>query len=297
MNDIRHILENDSRPSGLVKNMDRSEYDGIPRLNGSSLSKGLMPGSDVDIRAVRDSFGKNVVYSAAKQDQLDCGTLGHIALIQPQRLVTDVAIWTGKIRSGNAWSDFQHTHAGKLIVREDDYNEVMADVQQLRSRETVAKYVRDVDAEVAVFANEDGLFPQIFCKGLIDIIDVDKKRIVDVKFTEAGIAEHKIKKTMRDLWYREKMALYRRWVAMATKTDKNDWKCWNLFLSRSGSLGIHEVPYTTAALEWGEARMLNVMVKVSKCLKSGEWPMLELESFADVAMFEMDDEIEVGDGN
>lgn len=292
MNDIRHILAPDSYKSGLVKNMDREEYDSIIRLNVSTLATGLMPGSDIDARAVRDNFGKKKVFSAAKQDQLDCGTLGHIALIQPERIATHVAIWEGKIRSGNTWAEFQQKHQGQLIIRKDDHDAVMQDVQQLRSRETVAKYVRDVDAEVAVLAVEDGLFPQIYCKGLVDIIDLPKKRIIDLKFTEAGIDEHSIHGTMRRLWYREKMAMYRRWVAMATNTDKNDWKCWNLFLSRSGSLGIHEVPYTTAALEWGEARMLNVMAKVSECLASGDWPMLELESFADVAMFELDDEIE-----
>lgn len=293
MADISDILKPDSYKIGLVKNMDRDEYDGIRRLNGSSLAKGLMPGPDIDVRGVRDNFGRKVVYSAAKQDQLDCGTLGHLALIQPERIATDVAIWTGKIRSGNVWAEFQNQNAGKLIIREDDYDEVMADVQQLRSRDSVVKHVRDVDAEVAVFCTEQGVMSNLFCKGLIDIIDVPKKRIVDVKFTEAGIAEHKIKKTMRDLWYREKMALYRRWVAIATGTDKNDWKCWNLFLSRSGSLGVHEVPYTTAALEWGEARILKVMFKVAECLATGDWPMLELESFADVAPFEMEDGDEV----
>lgn len=289
---IADVLKPDAYKSGLVKNMDRAVYDTIRRLNCSSLANGLMPGNDIDVRAVRDGFGVSRTFTPAHQDQLDCGTLGHMALIQPERIATDVAIWTGKNRSGGAWEEFQATNAAKLIVRQADYQSVMHDVQQLRSRDSVSQFVRDVDAEVAVFATEEGLMSNIHCKGLIDIIDVPKRRIIDVKFTEAGIDERSIHGTMRRLWYREKAAMYRRWVAMATNTDKNDWKVWNLFLSRSGSLGVHVVPYTTMALEWGEARMTKVLFEVAACLLSGEWPMLELESFADVAQFEMDDEIE-----
>lgn len=294
MSDIANILKPDGRESGLVKDMRRDEYMGIERLNPSTLAQGLMPGLAIDVRAVRDSFGVQQTFTTAKQDQLDCGTLGHMALIQPERIATDVAVWTGKIRSGGAWEEFQQQHQGELIMRQGDYASVMHSVQQLRARDSVSRFVRDVDAEVAVLVTENGMLSNIHGKGLVDIIDIPRRRIVDVKFTEAGIDEHSIQGTMRRLWYREKMAMYRRWVAMATKTDKESWQCWNLFLSLSGSLGVHVVPYTTAALEWGEARMMRVLGSTAECLLSGEWPMLELESFADVAIFELSDEIEVG---
>lgn len=288
MSDISDVLKPDSYKTGLVKNMDRDEYDSIRRLNGSCLAQGLMPGNDIDVRAVRDSYGISRTFTPAKQDQLDCGTLGHMALIQPERIATDVAIWTGKIRSGGAWEEFQTANANKLIVRQSDYQSVMHDVQQLRSRESVAKLIRDVDAEVAVFASEPAIMGTIYEKGLLDIVSLNKQEIVDVKFTEAGISEYKIHKTMRDLFYREKMAHYRRLVAKATGTKPSEWKCKNLFLSRSGSLGVHVVEYTTMALEWAEKRMMNVMLKVAECLSTGDWPMLEINSFAEIAPFEME---------
>ena len=65
--------------SGMRPNMPRLEYDAIRRLNASSLCAGLIGVRDIDVRAIRDGFGVQRTFTTAKQDQLDCGTLGLLA--------------------------------------------------------------------------------------------------------------------------------------------------------------------------------------------------------------------------
>lgn len=293
--DIRDVLTRDDR-HGIVVNHPRVDYMGIARLNPSSLAAGLLGVREIDPRAIRDAYQRqNEIEPPSRKDRMDRGTLAHLALLQPERLASDVAVWGGERRAGAAWDNFEDENDGKLIIRNEDYQSTMAAVNQMRSQKMVAQLLCDVEPEVAVFTQEGyGLVDTpIYCKGQLDAVCRARKVIVDIKTTEAGIDERSVQRTIREFHYREKMALYREWFASETKTSRDEWSCYNLFLGIGDRLGIRAVKFTTGAMEFGLFRMQAALTEVATCLAADSWPMFAKEDVMDVAVWECAEEGEV----
>lgn len=274
----------------IVVNMPRGKYRRNPGLNPSSLAAGLMTGGEIDPRAIRDAYEQvKTSRAAAAQDRMDRGTLAHLALLQPERLASDVAVWNGATRRGGAWDTFEAENVGKLIVRIDDYESVMAAVNQMRSQPIVADLLVDAEPEVAMFVGVESHGLTLQCRGQVDIVRrSDMKRIVDIKTTEAGIDQRSCERTIRDLYYREKMALYRKWIADLDGSDPEEWQCWNLFLSLGDRIGVRAMKFTTGALEFGEERMKHAIAETARCLASGRWPMFAKYDDMDVTLWEIE---------
>jgi hypothetical protein len=227
--------------------------------------------------------------TAATQDAMDRGTLAHLALLQPDRLSEDVAVWHGGRRQGGEWDAFTAENAGKLILKADDHRETMRIVNALRPDDLVASKLREVSPEVAMFTVEDG----IDCKGQVDAIHVGRFEIVDIKTTSTELSQRATESTIRRFNYREKMALYRRWVARLTQSDIDQWRCYNLFLGIGSHVGVRLVQLSSAALEWGEARMMNAVGKYGECRRLKDWPTFSRSDIVSVAEWEIGHEEEM----
>lgn len=298
---ISEIITDNPRRE-LVANIPRSEYRKMAGLNPSSLASGLMSDWDVDPRSIRDAYeGVELVRTAATQDRMDRGSLAHLALLQPERLVSDLAVWHGGRRSGLDWHKFEDENKDRLVVTAADFSSTMESVNKLRSVPIVAELLCDIEPEVAVFSglNIDGLTIQV--RGQVDAVRrADILRIVDIKTTEAGIDQKSCERTATQFYYREKMAMYRDWVAAETQTDPEEWRCYNLFLSLGDRPGVRAMQFTTASLEWGRYRMQKALASVAECLRSKAWPVFAKSDFIDVKPWEIenepDEEIDYGNG-
>lgn len=278
----------DAPLSEYVVNMPRGMYRHKPGLNPSSLAAGLMDGGEIDPRAIRDAYeGEDRTRAAAAQDRMDRGTLAHLALLQPERLAADVAVWSGDTRRGAVWDDFRTRNEGKLIVRSDDYESVMESVNAMRAQPIVSELLCDISPEVAMFVPVYAAGLTLQGRGQVDAVNFAEKVIVDIKTTEAGIDQRSCERTIRDLHYREKMALYRRWLAELTDTDPEQWRCWNLFLSLGGRIGIRAMQFTPFSLEFGDMRMDAAINAAAECLATGKWPMFAKKDLMSVAPWEM----------
>lgn len=286
----------------LVANMPRSEYRKLSGLNPSSLAAGLMSDWDVDPRSIRDAYeGVEIVRTAATQDRMDRGSLAHLALLQPERLASDLAVWHGGRRSGSEWHKFEDENRNRLVVTADDFSSTMEAVNKLRSVPIVAELLCDIEPEVAVLTGLtiDGITIQV--RGQVDAVRrADILRIVDIKTTEAGIDQESCFQTAKKFHYREKMALYRDWVAAETGTDPEEWRCYNLFLSLGDRPGVRAMKFTTSALEWGRYRMQKALAAVAECLQAKVWPVFAKSDFIDVKPWEIenepDEDIDYGNG-
>ena len=269
----------------------RDEYKRYSGLNPSSLAAGLMGTTDVNPGAVKLAWeSPDRERTQASQDSLDCGTLAHLAVLQPELIADDVAVWKGDRRAGAEWDRFEDENVGNLIVRHRDYTRVMQAVNVMRSLPEVASKLVGIQAEVAMFVSESANGLVLECKGQVDAVNVAKRVIVDLKTTEAGIDQRSCEQTIRRFHYREKMALYRRWMAMCTATHADEWKCYNVFMSLTPPYGVRVIKFTSAALEWGEYRMQSAIDAVAECLVADEFPVYCRESVMSVEMYESDDE-------
>lgn len=274
----------------LINDMNRTEYRSKPGLNPSSIAAGLIGTDDYDPRMTRDAMQQvDRDRTSAAQDAMDRGTLAHLALLQPERLTEDVAVWHGGRRQGCEWDSFATENSGKLIIKADDHTATMRTVNQLRSLESVSKYLRDISPEVAMFTDEG----PTSCKGQVDAVNYRVRLIVDIKTTNTELSQRGTESTIRRFCYREKMALYRRWIARETDTDPDEWQCYNLFLGIGSHIGARLVRLSSAALEWGEARMLNAVGKYAECVACDRWPVFERSDIVSVAEWEIGREEEM----
>ena len=280
-------------PHGKLCQLDWKTYKGMPAINPSSLAAGLRGHNDVDVRAIHAAMtGERKEPAQASQDRMDRGSLLHMALLQPERLATDVAVWRGKIRKGAEWDAFEHDNDGKLILRGEDFDKVMAVYNEVRNHPMCGGKLAGCAAEVAMILEDCGEQ----CRGQVDAVDLKNRRIIDVKTTDSGVSQDSCQRTIRSLHYREKMALYRRWIAKVTQTPVNSWRCWNLFISMDETTpAIGFVRMTDEALEWGEMVMINALQKYSEAKQSGAFPIFAMDYFVEVKSWEIhgDEEVEI----
>jgi hypothetical protein len=290
--DIKSILLPKPERGRYETNVMRDQYHAIPRLNPSSLASGLMGWRECNPAAIRMAWEKpdSEPRAASSQDRLDRGTLAHLLVLQPELLMERVAIWTGGRRASAEWDQFESENDGKLIIKSTDYADVSTAVNEMRSEPMVANIIRGIEAEVALYGVESCGGVHIATKGQVDGVHLNRRVIVDLKTTEAGIDQHSVERTIRTFHYREKMASYRRLIANATGTQTDDWRCYNLFMSLTPPYGVRLIKFTTWALDWGQERMLDATQAVAKCLAADEWPMYCVEGVMDVAEFETEDE-------
>lgn len=283
---IRDILIDDGL-RGIVRDMPREKYHDLAKMNASSLKPGLIDAFEVDPSLIRAAYeGTRTDPSASLQDAYDRGTLTHVLIFEPEKIIDKVTVWKGSRRAGAAWEDFDSHNSGKLIMREADVREVQRTVRELRRVPQVAALLnRKHETELPVL----GKVSRTYCKGLLDSITTDDGPVtlIDLKTTSHGIDEASVLRTIRTLHYREQLAFYAHLYEQAT--GKPVEAVYLLFVSLD-PVGVRLVRVTTAALQFGLARMVAAIEAVEKCIDADDWPTFYAESFADVAPFEIDED-------
>ena len=294
MKNIRDIISAEAVPYTIEPNKCRDQYFEVVGMNPSSLASGLVGTNDVDPCQVKLAWESpdQIVRTIASQDSLNRGTLAHLMMLQPELVADRVVIWRGGRRSGNEYSEFEEENSGKLLITAADNVNVMRATNKMRSLPEVASLLNGIDCEVAMLGSErcGTLDGHIIVKGQVDGVNHGTNTIVDLKTTEAGIDQRSVERTIRNFHYREKMAMYRRWLAKATKTEQEIWKCYNIFMSLKEPYGVVIVKFTTDSLEWGADRMLASLQGVEKCLAANNWPVFCRSIFMGVEIWEMDDD-------
>jgi hypothetical protein len=218
-------------------------------------------------------------------------------VLQPELLMDRVAVWRGGRRGTNDYCDFEEANAGKILLTSSDWNWVATATNAMRFLPEVAGLVNGCEFEVALFGDYQcqAAAGHMRLKGQVDGINVAAKTIIDIKTTEAGIDERSVANTIRNMRYREKMAMYRQLAVQATGIDAVAWKCVNIFMSLKEPYGVVVVQFTRDALEWGESRMMSAIQSVDGCLAANVWPIYCREMFGGVEMweFEGEDKVEV----
>lgn len=293
MKDIKAILTTEPTPASMAPFTTRDSYISEPGINPSSLASGLVGFADVNPLAIKKAWEApdRVERTAASQDSLDRGTVAHLMVLQPELLMDRVAVWRGGRRGTNEYFDFQEANAGKILLTSSDWNRVATATNAMRSLPEVAGLVNGCEFEVALFGDYQcqAAAGHMRLKGQVDGINVAAKTIIDIKTTEAGIDERSVTNTIRNMRYREKMAMYRHLASMATDIEAQAWKCFNIFMSLKEPYGVVIVKFTTDAMDWGWSRMQSAIASVDGCLAANVWPIYCREMFGGVEMWEFED--------
>jgi hypothetical protein len=275
--DIRDVMTDDPI-RGVYPGISREEYMAASGMNPSTLKKAWAGGA-IDVVSGKHAYehrnGKPK--QQAKIDQMDRGTLGHMVMLEPERVETDVAIWTGKVRNGNDWVEFQIEHSGKLIVRRVDYDQTKraceAILDGLQKHPHILGLIAEGQSEVAIYSEEDGM--QV--RGQMDWVNskAGYEGIPDLKFTERSLEQHNIDSNVKRFQYDLSMACYARW--MDREFSKRLANFTNITFCTTKPYGVAVTRYGPQALEFGWDKAERAMKALKAAIEADEWPMLVLD--------------------
>lgn len=254
--------------------MSREEYDDQLRMNPSTLVHGLA-GRQIDPYAVKLAWEEEESFKSS--DAMDRGTLAHMMILEPHTVADRVAIWTGKVRSGVEWEKFQEEHSGTLIIRKADFEAVREGAMIAASVPELRLLLSGCEVEQALLWEEKS----IKCKGLVDAVSGKTAHgtinIPDLKTTQR-IDESSAVRTIQSLYYRQKMAMYRRAVALIHGVPTSDIRCFNVFIRLEKPYGVNIMQLGSDGLDWAEKQMLNLLGEVERCIDTGIWKPLVIQS-------------------
>jgi len=270
--------------------LDEKVYRAVPAINASAIAMGIRDAGNPDPYAVKLSFES----SSEATDAMARGTLAHTLLLEPEKLDHKYAIWHGKRRAGAEWDAFEHENKGRVILKQDDYNEVLAGCLKLRSV-SVFRDLLDrpgIEREVSLFSK----WQSLYTKGRLDtgILRKESPLILDLKTTDAGISDRDIETTTRRMKYREKLTFYQRMMADILDIEPSDIPVYLVFVKLSPPYGINIKKLTFDCYQFGWSRCEEVLKSVERCVLTDEWPVWTSNGFLGLSSFEADD-IEMGE--
>lgn len=122
---------------------------------------------------------------------LELGTIGHIAVLEPERFLREFVLWDAKTekgdktapRRGKKWDEFVAQNQGKQTVRTDEYDVAIALRDAVRANPVAMKYLSMGRPEVAMTWSDE--HTGLACKGRVDwVTHVEQVDcIVDLKGT------------------------------------------------------------------------------------------------------------------
>jgi hypothetical protein len=172
--------------------MNREQYDALEAENFSTLKE--LARSPAHYKAAK-------LLQREATDAMDIGTAFHLLSLEPEREEERLAIWDEGTRRGKAWESFCEKHAGKTILKRDDYETAKAMSLSVRSSPMAKPYLVGGKAEVTLQWEEQGFK----CKGRVDYLS---HAIVDLKSTRSA-AVVAFGKQMFDALVHAQLAFYR----------------------------------------------------------------------------------------
>jgi hypothetical protein len=169
----------------LLRNHPRAAYDAIrDRVNFSTLK---------EMERSPAHYKWRLEHPKDPTDAMDLGNATHLAVLEPERFRAEVVEWTGKVRNGKKWDEFEAAHAGKLILPAADYDYAINMAEAVRDCDQARPFITRGHAEVTMLWEREIIpgFP-IALKGRFDYLSplgpVDLKTCADASREAFGRA-------------------------------------------------------------------------------------------------------------
>ena len=192
------------------------------------------------------------------------GTLIHNACLEPEKMDQYVVSPYDSFRTNEAkaWRDEQQSK-GVTVVSEVEM--IIADGAE-RAFNNHHLVPAPFDSEVEVFVDVMGT-P---CKGLIDIVPPDGKRLWDLKTTASIDSEQELVKKIIDRGYHWQAAMYLDMYNLFRDDSRDEFSF--IFLSTSAPYEIAVITLDDEFIEAGREGYMNALMLWQSCVRTDSWP-------------------------
>jgi hypothetical protein len=200
------------------------------------------------------------------------GSVTHLACFQPQQLASMVAVSQKfdmrKTADKIASEEFNRDNAGKLIVNEKEMALALEMSEKVRSHPTFIDVCSSGDAEVSAFS--DVLpYSDIVLKGRMDWINWDKKIVMDLKTTNASLADmFSVKNVMYDNKYNIQAAMY---LMLLEHNDLAGFRFIFIFVEKDAPHGVRCFEISEESLKKSKERMILAIENIQHCVSFDNW--------------------------
>lgn len=199
----------------------------------------------------------------AEKDVFTEGSFVHTLLLEPQKVMTDYAVFEGLRKQGKAWECFKQDNPGKVLLS----------APQVRRCEELAQAALVMPVAMKLLTGglpEHTMTSAILdspVKARADYINIEAGYIVDVKTTSMPSDVDIFRMTVEQYMYQLSAALY---CGIAASSYHKPFDFYFIVLSKTDKQ-CHVYKASPLTLAAGHAMVNEAIVKYKHCLKTGDW--------------------------
>ena len=157
-------------------------------------------------------------FSTQARAAMDTGTYYHTAILEPEMLTKECAVWDG-IRKGKAYEEFLVNNKGKTNITAKDFEKAKALISATKKDPQTLKLISAGEPELSAFTVLEGVNIRVRA----DWIDLQRGFILDLKSMSGNVRDQmNIKKKIDSMDYDLSAALYIDAFNAAFKKQKRD---------------------------------------------------------------------------
>ena len=243
---------------------DQAAYFKLPAVNASSLKH---------MAVSPKHYAHALTHPKPDTPAMAKGRAIHCACLEPDEFPRRYWVWRGS-RTTADWREFKATVPdGVEVLTGDEYDDVLATRDAVRSHPVAARYLRRGEAEkVLEWTDKE---TRLRCKARLDwVTPLGRSRyarvIVDLK-TSRDISEHSFERTTHDLLYHVSAAHYVAGME-ATSRARKPYRFVFVAVESSAPHDVRVGEISEDALYAGEQERRRLLELVASCTRSGKWP-------------------------
>lgn len=239
---------------------DNTTYHADRKYLSSSMLKLLLRDAE---GFYNEFFGPKKAEQEQEKDAFTEGSFVHTLLLEPDKVISDYAMFPGLRRQGRAWEDFKAGNPGKTILTAAQVSRCEALAKSATSLPIALELLSEGLAEHTMTST----ILDTAVKARADYINVSKGYIVDVKTTSMPTGTDIFKLTVQDYMYQLSAALY---CQIAYDTYGKLFDFYFVVLSKHDKLcSVYKASSQT--LVEGSALVTQAIVQYKLRMQSGNW--------------------------
>jgi hypothetical protein len=234
--------------------MTFAEYAALPRVNFSTLKA---------MRRSPKHYQHRLANPLEDTSRLAFGRAVHTAVLEPDRLPLEYAVFFGERRAGKEWAAFCEQHPDQTILKRDEYESCLAVRDAVRAHPVASALLRSGEAEQTILwtDTETG----IECKARIDWLGA--AGLVDLK-TTADVDARLFGATAARFSYHGQLAFY----LAGLRANGIDVPAKIIAVETEAPCDVAVFGIDEGVLYAGEVEVTTLLRRVADCRERNEWP-------------------------